>query len=631
LRHLRDTFGRAPGRWGGRLAVTCAWAVLAVALLIPAGTLLLRSFEVYVVETTKGQVLRAVGEVDRVEGRGPTVETFKIQPDPQGDLISLRLPVDQVREIRTEWSLEHYRRVFGDPRTRGLLWHTFLLAAGSVLAALLLGLPLAWWLGRTMLPGRRVLTALCLAPAILPPYFVGMAVARPLGNALQACFGFEGGTLQLVEACLVFGGVLYPLVVLLVGRALAAVPVGPWEAARLLGGRRAALRHVVLPAVLPAVLGASVLVFVLAASDFAVPDLLGFLLPQGSTPVNVFPTEIRLQWEKDGNTGRAVATGAPFLVVTFLLVAISLVWIRRSAVVGGGGGGGPRPRVPLGKRGRALGWALIAVVLLLTVAAPLWGVTRWAYGAGETAAQQPAGAVPQPPTGRLLDFARAFRDTPGLGEDTWRWLRTGLATALLATAVATLLARQALRGGRWARAAVVSLAGAFPLAVPGLVVTISTLLLWVRWDVPFVENGIGRSVLALTARFLPFALLAAWLALREARRGHEEAAAVLGAGPATRAARIWGPLAWRGLLGGALVVLVLALREVDAVILIETRILPLRLYDKIHYSRLADEANIALLYVGILLVPALLAALLLGRRGKRPAGPALPPPPDVRS
>ena len=45
----------------------------------------------------------------------------------------------------------------------------------------------------------------------------------------------------------------------------------------------------------------------------------------------------------------------------------------------------------------------------------------------------------------------------------------------------------------------------------------------------------------------------------------------------------------------------------------------MRLYDKIHFYRLADEANLAFLYVGILLVPALLAAVVLGSLGRRRA------------
>ena len=81
---------------------------------------------------------------------------------------------------------------------------------------------------------------------------------------------------------------------------------------------------------------------------------------------------------------------------------------------------------------------------------------------------------------------------------------------------------------------------------------------------------------------------------------------------------MWLPLARRGIVAAGLIVFLLALRELDAVVMLDTRIFPLRIYDKIHYSMLADEANLALLYLLWILAPALLLTLLLSRR--RPAG-----------
>ena len=185
--------------------------------------------------------------------------------------------------------------------------------------------------------------------------------------------------------------------------------------------------------------------------------------------------------------------------------------------------------------------------------------------------------------GGLGDFSGALDRTPGSREDLVRWIKTGLGAAILAMLVAVVLVRWALRGGRLARGTVLFLA-ALPLAIPGLVFTVGTNVFWNHLDAAWIERGVLRSVLVLTARFLPFAVLAAWLALREVRRGHEEAAALLGAGPATRAWRVWGALAGPGILGGGLAVLVLALREIDAIIEIDARVFPLRIYDKIHFS-----------------------------------------------
>jgi iron(III) transport system permease protein len=587
-----------------------------VALVLPVGALVLRSFQVQEVRTTDGRVLRAVGEVDE----GPEAYMFAVQADPRADRIPVRLPRDAVAGVHTVWSLEHYAVVLGDDRTRAQVRNSVAIGLGSALVALLLGLPAAWCLGRTHLVGRRLLSALVVGPAILPPLVVAMGAGKPLGDALHGLLGLEGVALQLGTAMVVFGAVLFPVVTLLVGRAMGAVPAGLVESARLLGGHGAAWRRVVLPAVLPAVFGAAVLVFTLALSDFAVPNVLGFTLSEVTIPANLFPTEILLQWKHQGNTGRAVATGAPLLLLTGALVAAALALLRRSPVVAGGEGGHGRARLRLGRLATLGGWVLVAVPLLLGLALPLASVAHWAGGGGVSVAS-PGGAPGAARQGRLFDFGTALANTPGWREDVSRWLQSGIGAAVLATLVSVVLVRWALRSGRAVRLLVLAL-GAAPLAVPGLVFTVGTLQFWLGRDLGGLGRGILPSVLVLAARFLPFALAGAWLALREVRPGQEESATVLGATAPVRAWRIWGPLAGPGIVVGGLLVLVLALREVDAVILVDPRILPLRLFDKIHFSRLADEANLAFLYVGLLLVPLLAGAFVLGWGARRRRVPA---------
>lgn len=592
------------GRGGGTLLLVLALAVVAFSFVLPVGSLVLESFRVHEVVLTDGRVIPAVGDVTVTEDR----VILEYQTDPGEERIRPPVRPEQVAEVRTRYSLHHYRFVLRDPRLGKLVWNSFLVALGGTLVALLLGLPVAFFAFRTDVPLRALLLVLCLAPAVLPPFLVAMGGARRLMNALTAAFGLVGGRLQMVSAILVFGVVLFPFVVFLAGRALAAVPGGPWEAARLLGGRGAAFKRVVLPAVLPAIFGAAALVFVLAWSDFTVPDLLGFMLPPGPETMPVFPTEIMLQWKAHAKA-RAVATGAPLVLVTIVLLLLSLYFLRKSPVVGGGEGRSARPRLRVHPLLSALGWLAVLSLVFAVVFVPMLDVWGWAEGRGESVSGTGAAAElrPESRVGVIGDFSGALDRTPGSREDLVRWLKTGIAAALLAMFVATVLARWALRGGRVART-VVLLLGVLPLAVPGLLYTVGTASFWNLLDVPWIERTVLRSALALSARFLPFALLAAWVALRQVRKGQEEAAALLGAHAAARAWRIWGPPAAFGLLAGALTVLVLALREIDTVIVIDAQVFPLRIYDKIHYSRLADEANLTFLYVGILLVPALLAA-----------------------
>src|SRR5207253_2426748 len=106
------------------------------------------------------------------------------------------------------------------------------------------------------------------------------------------------------------------------------------------------------------------------------------------------------------------------------------------------------------------------------------------------------------------------------------------------------------------------------------------------------------------------------LALREVDPQLEDAARLLGAGPATTAWRIWGRMTWRGIAASFLLVLVLALRELDAIVLIEPGILPVRIYDKVHFGRTGQVADLSMAYLAMLLLPAILALLFAQRRSR---------------
>ncbi len=599
-----------------RLRNPITWLVILVllaGLVLPIGAMLLRSVLFYEVVETDGTVHRAVGEVIETED----AIRFDIQLEGDDEKRAWEVDPRDHAETRTVWSLDHYRRIFSDDRTRGLLENSAWIAFGGALCALLLGLPVAWVLARTALRGRLLLGALCLGPAVLPPFFMAMGGARPMQALLIDLFGVSGGTLQIMNSILVFGCALFPLFVLLVGPALAAVPAGPWESARLLRGPRAAFRHVTLPAVLPSIVGAYVLCFVLALTDFAIPDVTGFMLPAGGAPAHVFATEVFLQWKQHANAGRAVATGAPFVVVTAVLLTVALLLLRRSPVFSGARGGRRRSPLQLGLRGNLLAYALVLGVLFITLVSPMLSIASWAGDGAESVAGGSLSPSAVDSSGvPLFDFAATLDRTTGSRDERDRWLLTGVLAALLGMLIATALARAATRGGRLLRGSVLTI-GALPLAVPGLVLSVGTLLLWQAipgtWIRP-VEDSVARSVIILAVKFLPFALLAAWLALRAVHLGHEEAAKMLGAGPWTRARRILAPAAGGGIVAGGLVVLVLSLRELDAVTLIDPRILPMRLYDKIHFNRMADEANLLFLCQIYLLGPALLAALILALR-----------------
>ncbi len=603
-----------------RLPLAVAWALFALGFLVPVGLVAVESLQVQEVVRADGSTLRAAGDVKEARGRvlfatqsgpGAPKEQQNLRRAPaQGAAVD---PSDVV-EVRTVFSLAHHAHVLGDERTAGLLRNSLYIAGGGALLAVLLGACLAFVLARVQLPGRGLLAVLLSMPMVLPPFFVALGGARTWQGWIQAATGAEGAALQMLNSVAVFGLTLYPVAMLLLWPMLIRLPAGPYDAAWLLRGKLGALRTVVLPAVLPPLAAAFLLVFVLAMTDFAVPDVTGFMLPLGGAPGHVYATEVFFQVQQEGSRGRAVATALPLLLATSLLLVVAWGFLRRTPLLEHASR--RREPRPLSLTGRLLAWGPILAVLWIALLQPLQGIAGWASDGGESqsAGSAPGARLTGPQARALFDFEATLDATPDSRELRDRWLKTGAAAALLALLIAVPILRAARRGGRVARGAAV-LAALLPMAVPGVVLSVGTLLLWRRVPASWVDESILRSVLALATRFLPLLLVAGWLALRRVGQGQEQAAALLGAGPARRALTIWGPLSAPGWLAGALFVLVFALRELDTVVLIDNRILPMTLYSKIHFNRMADEANLLFLCLAYLFIPAVAALLLCALTG----------------
>jgi len=569
------------------LPLCLALGVAGLAVAAPIARLAWSSVHVREIVTTSGRAYRVAGHVFAE----PDGIRFQVAPaeDPDGERVGVRVRRADIAADRERLSLAHYGDVLRSSRTFGLVRNSLVLAGGAALFALLLGAPLGWLLARTRFAGRAFVLPFLVAPLLLPPFFAAMGVSSSVGAFLHG-LGLTGGTLQLASAIVCLGGLLFPVPALLVGRALAAVPAGLVEAAHLLGG--GATSRVVLPSALPAALASFVLVFVTALCDFAVPDLLGVFLPTGAVPVHVFATEIFLQWDKMGNERRAFATAAPFVVLVLALLGLALRWLRRCPE--GFLGGATRARAPLrlSAAGQSAGWVLVAVAFGLGIVLPLSGVLSWGF----VPSRVPA----------------TIRATDGVVGDAARWLRSGLLASIVATLTSIPLSTALLRGPRGVRIVVVALAG-LSLAVPGMALMVGTLLLWL--GVPTDPGTLWKPVLVLVGHFLPYAIVAGALAQREIDPRLADPARLLGASPATRFARIWAPLSARGWASAALIVLVFALRELDSVAILETKILPVRIYDKVHYGRTGQVADLSMAYLAALLVPAIALVALSRRRG----------------
>lgn len=178
-----------------------------------------------------------------------------------------------------------WRAFLTSPADREATISTLIVSVGSVVAALLVGLPLAFLLGRVEFRGRRALSAVATLPAALPPLVGVLAFLFLYGEsgvvtrAVQRALGLARPPWSLTglsAIIFVHAYTMYVYVFLFVSAGLERYDTTLDEAAAGLGARGwFRLRRVTLPLLTPSIAGAMLLVFMSALGSFSAPYVFG--------------------------------------------------------------------------------------------------------------------------------------------------------------------------------------------------------------------------------------------------------------------------------------------------------------------------------------------------------------------
>ncbi|KOV82959.1 molybdate ABC transporter permease [Nocardia sp. NRRL S-836] len=194
-------------------------------------------------------------------------------------------------------------------------------ASLATVLCLVLGIPLAWLLARSGLPGRGVLRALVTVPLVLPPVVGGVALLLVLGRrglVGQHLDGWFGISLPFTTAGVVLAEafVAMPFLVISVEGALRAADPRFEEAAATLGASRwLTFRRVTLPSVLPGVVAGAVLCWARALGEFGATITFAGNFPGETTTM---PLAVYLALETDPDA-------AIVLSVVLLLVSVGVL------------------------------------------------------------------------------------------------------------------------------------------------------------------------------------------------------------------------------------------------------------------------------------------------------------------
>ena len=420
---------------------------------------------------------------------------------------------------------------------------TLLLVVGVAGCSLLLGVGLAWAVVRTDLPFRRVVGTLAALPLVVPSYVAALCLLGAFGprGLLQQVLGSLFGVERIPEIYGYTGALLaltlstYPYVFLLAAAALSTLDPALEEAARSLGrSRGSTFLRVVLPALRPSLGAGTLLVALYTLSDFGAVSLMQY---------NALTRSIYLQY-------RSLFDRTPAAVLSLALVALTAVVLLLEA----------RTR----SRGRQYrstpGTARATVALRL-------GRWRWPALA---ACAVPIGffaGVPLAVLGYWL--ARGVANDQSL-EFAWGAVGNSLLVAVLAAVAAIVFAwpvaflAQRQRAG-WATAIERACFGAN--ALPGIVIALSLVYFGARYATPLYQT-LTLLVAAYVVRFLPQALAGVTSGLGTVSPRLEEASRGLGRSQLATIATVTLPMARRGVLAGAALVLLSTLKELPATLLL---------------------------------------------------------------
>ncbi|HEU5100543.1 MAG TPA: iron ABC transporter permease [Roseiflexaceae bacterium] len=427
-------------------------------------------------------------------------------------------------------------------RTWATLARTIGLALSVTAASALIAVPLAWLTTRTDLPLRHVWAVLTPLPLVIPSYVGAYLYASALGprgllqqwleapfgiTRLPEIYGFPGALLALTL-------LTYPYILLGARAALQRMDPALEEASRSLGhGVWATFWRVTLPHLRPALGAGGLLVALYALRDFGAVSIMRY---------DTFTRVIYIQY-RSFDRSQAALLALILIGLTLIMLAFEARLYGRSRYDRDGSGAArPPDSVRLGHwRWPALLFCVAVVLLSLVVPA---GVLAYWLIRGLLAGE----ALSALPSVALNSLAAS-----GAG---------AAATILAALPVAILVVR---RPGRLTRALERLTYVAF--ALPGIAVALALVFFGVNYARPLYQS-FPMLILAYGILFLPQAVGALRTTLLQLHPSLEEAARSLGHHPAWVFLTITVPLIRPGLLAGASLVFLTAMKELPATLLL---------------------------------------------------------------
>ena len=503
--------------------------------------------------------------------------------------------------------LSGFQEIFVDPYYRNVLWFTTWQAAVSTILTILAALPAAYIFARYQFRGQTLVRALTTLPFLMPtivvaPAFIALFGPRGILNSILGIQLVE--TIWIIFLAHIFYN--YTIVFRIVSTAWANLDPQLGNAARMLGANRARVFfEITLPLLMPAILAASLLVFIFDFTSFGVILILGGAR-LATLEVEIYRTAANL-------FDLPLAAALSLVQIGFtliLLLAYTRLQTRLAVTMR------LRPQNMTKRALKTLGEKIFVTVniavMLIFLLAPLLVLILQSF---------------QTPNGFSLEnYLLLNENTRGSATfipptDAIRnSLLFGSITVALAVTLGLLAAYAITRtkkgGGLFDAVFLLPLATSAVTLGFGYIIAFSRALEWI--PIPFdFRAAVWLIPIAHTLVALPLVIRSIVPLLRQIKPNVREAAAMLGANPTRVFREIDLPIVMRAVIVGAVFAFIISLGEFGATTLIarpEWATLPLAIYRLLGQPGLANYGQAMALSALLMLVSA--AAIVLMERAR---------------
>lgn len=477
-------------------------------------------------------------------------------------------------------TLLHWKKTYLSwTRFLGPLRNTFVVSGATMAVALLLGGALAWFTSMTSIKFKGIINFLCVLPYMLPSWSFAMAwteifqnrnVGRPTGfltylTGLNAPEWLVFGPVPIIICCALH---YFPFAYLTIGAALKGIDTQVEEAAELLGASRLTImRKITFPLVVPAILSAAILIFSRVMGTFATPSLLGIPVRYQILSTQVYSLT------RFGRMSEAATVALALIALCAVIIFINnkVTGTRKNyAVIGGKGA--KKKLFSFGKRDKAVGFAILALLVAVVVVPMLllvyssllknigdWSLSNfslhwWLGGSDPSLAHGEPGILRNPQVWR----------------GAWNTVRVSVVTALLCAVFGLLIGYVVVRMRKTRIAGLIDAVAFVPVVIPSIAFGAVYLSIFAspKPFVPVLYGSFMLLVLAAFAKRVPYTTRTGVSSMHQISAELEEAAYLQGAPLYKRILSIILPLAKPGVISGIFLVVTTTMREMSLFVLL---------------------------------------------------------------